>query len=330
MKKENRILVISGFVSYGDILYSTPILRFIKRRLKATEMHVWSCNPEPLRDNPDIDELWHLTGHSLPPIPQHYFDKVYQLKNDGPLVHGMSRFHTIDFFSLNLFGTVLRQKNKNLILRWSDDDYAFALKLLKENKIGINDFVVISPTINWPSRTLPLEYYKEIISRIQQTGMKVVLVGKDVNPTKEWDSPHLTESGLKKLYDSAHFPGATDFTNQFMFKQLAALYSLARIAINTENGNMVISCTNDNCWNLYIPSCTAPEFRLPWRKGSQHYKTVVIGNADDWYPQDTTEKRGDLINAKVKLPTVNEIIEGYLLANWGWTNGYTTIPESRN
>jgi hypothetical protein len=278
---EKNTLVISGFVSFGDILYSTPIIRYFKRRMKATDLHVWSCNPEPLIGNPDIDELWYMTGHRLPPIPHKYFDTVYRLKNDGPLVRGMSRFHTIDFFSLNTLGILLRKKNKDMVLKWSVKDETKVRELLYANNVEEGNFVVISPTISWPSRTLPLEYYQELVKRIIATGVKVVLVGKDVDPAKIWDSPHLVSSGLKGIYPIESFPGAVDLTNKLSFHELAVLYSLASIAINTENGNMVVSCTNYNCWNVYIPSVTAPEFRLPWRKGSQRYKTVVVGNLDD-------------------------------------------------
>lgn len=323
-----RSLIISGFVSFGDILYSTPMIRFIKKR--SEEVHVWSCNPEPLMNNPDIDELWDLRGHELPIIPHWYFDKVYRLKNDGPLVRGMSRFHTIDFFSLNTFGILLRKKNKDLILHPYLKDECRVIDLMAEHGLSDQNFVVISPTISWPSRTLPLEYYKELVKRILTTGVKVVLVGKEVDPGKLWDSPHLKSSGLKQIYPiEGNFEGAINLINQLTFMELAALYAKARIAINTENGNMVVSCTNNTCWNVYIPSVTAPEFRLPWRNGSQEYKTVVVGNKEDWYPQDTTSKEGNLITAEVKLPTIDEIFDGYLQATWGWRNGYTSVSGFR-
>jgi len=103
-------------------------------------------------------------------------------------------------------------------------------------------------------------------------------------------------------------------------KQLAALYSKAAMAINTENGNMVISCTNDSCWNLYIPSLTAPEFRLPFRKGSQFYKTTIVPNTDDYYPTYNRklfkkilsgDPVMDLETAEVLWPTVDEIYKSY-------------------
>jgi len=317
-------LIISGFVSYGDILYSTPLIHYIKHRMKSKELHVWSCNPEPLINNPDIDELWEL-DKKIPPIPHKFFDRVYQLRNDGPTVHGMSRFHTTDFFSLNTLGIILRKKDKGLIFKWSVQDRKKVEDLLKSYRVPLDNFVVVCPTTSWPSRTLPLEYYKEIIARIQKKGDRVVLVGKEIDPIAHFDSPHLVDSNTKGVYSANNFPGAVNLINRLSFHEMGALYSMAKIAINTENGNMVVSGTNGDCWNVYIASCTAPEFRIPFRDGSQRYKTVVVQNEDNWFPQDTTEKQGDLINAQVKLPSVDKIYEGYLKARRGWENGDTEV-----
>jgi len=90
-----------------------------------------------------------------------------------------------------------------------------------------------------------------------------------------------------------------------------------------------MSCTNKKCWNLYIPTLTAPEYRTPFRNGSMLYKTTVVGNADDYYPASSYDPRTDpeqrtsLIHRKIKLPTVDMVVEGYLKANEAIKNGST-------
>jgi hypothetical protein len=99
------------------------------------------------------------------------------------------------------------------------------------------------------------------------------------------------------------------------------------VAINAENGNMVVSATNNNCWNIYVPTITPPEFRVPYRKGSMQYKTVVVYNEENYYPAANYAgvDSQDLLAAPIKIPPPEKVFQAYKLACKGFKNGRTRV-----
>lgn len=315
MEDKKKVLVVTTLLGYGDLLYLTPFIRFLT--MAGLSVDVWAVNTEPFFDNPYINELTPIVAKGVT-IPPTYFTHWNLQKFDTT----SNNIHTVDYFTVKTCGITLRNHEKDLVLVWKDSDIEYCESLLKQHHLVSNrsihcNFVVISPVITWPSRTLPLSFYKELITEIQETGDKVVLVGKSfAHATSGLISPELAKQETKQLYPASEFPGAIDFTNKFSFAQLGAFYSLSKLAINSENGNMVASCTNSNCWNLYMPTLVAPEYRLPSRKGSQSYRTVVVKNEKDYFPpSDYTKLVGgnpiSPANAPVLIPKVEDVITAY-------------------
>jgi hypothetical protein len=311
-------LVVTTLMGFGDCLYMTPFVHFLKQ--VGYSVDVWAINPEPFQNNPDISTLKEIKDKRVT-IPSNYSAHwIFQkFDNNG------SNLHTVDHFTLKAFNFILRAKEKDLVFRYSPDDMSYCESLLKKNdlisnKYSMCNFVVMCPAVTWPSRTLPLKFYQELAAKIQANGDKVVLVGKTVAlaPTALTNSD-LALKESKGLYPVNSFPNAIDLTNQLTLHQLAALYDLGKMAINSENGNMVISCTSNKCWNLYLPTLTAPEYRLPYRKGSQQYRTLVISNPDDYYyPSDySLISKGslNLSHAPVLIPKVEDVYGAYLKIN---------------
>lgn len=313
-----EVLVVTTLMGFGDCLYMTPFLRFLKKLEYSVD--VWAINPEPFENNPDISTLKKITDKKVI-IPTSYGAHWIFQKFDS----NGSNLHTIDHFTLKAFNFILRAKEKNLVFKYSPYDISYCENLLKKydlisNKYSMCNFVVICPAVTWPSRTLPLEFYQELIAKIQANGDKVVLVGKTVAPlVNDLTNSELALKESKNLYPVKSFPNAIDLTNQLTLHQLAALYDLSKMAINSENGNMVVSCTSDKCWNLYLPTLTAPEYRLPYRKGCQQYRTVVINNPDDYYyPSDyflISKGSLNLSHAPVLTPKVEDVYGAYLKIN---------------
>ena len=300
-----RVLIMVSYAGFGDLLYLTPLIRFIKRL--GCDIDVWSANPEPFLYNPDISELYTFDSTNQLVYPLDFYKKIFNFCQWGQAY--ISNVHTIDAFTFQALNIHLRPKEKDLVFKWRRTDETRIRKLLYDHKLtpvdsaeGCN-YVIVSPIITWPSRTLPLEFYQELIAKIQNDGSKVVLVGKDLNI-----------KGVKGLYPASSFPDVIDFTNQLTFSEAGCLYSLSGISIANESANMVLSCTNTTCFNIYIPTLTPPEFRLPWRCGSQNYRNLVVGNEEDYYPSTDYLNLGNHIDLKtppVKYPTVSKVFEAY-------------------
>jgi hypothetical protein len=317
-----EILVYTPCIGFGDLLYHTPLFRMLARAFNGVD--VWSFNPEPLFYNPDLKNIFQIDSEKDPNPVDFYHDKVFHVAPERNFVYNelfQSNMHMTDYFTVGSCGLVLRDFEKTLSLTWLPEHEEKVAGLLQSHDLKPGEFVVVNPALGWPSRTLSLETYQEVIGHIQANGDKVVIVGKDVSGAlclPDGSSDELVKrfknNEDKKLYDVEDFPGAIDFTNILNFHESCCLYSFAKMAVNTENGNMVMSCTNDNCWNLYIPSLTAPEFRLPHRQGSMFYRTYVAHHPRNYYPgsdYSLLRRKRDVINIHTDKPTVGKIIEGY-------------------
>lgn len=313
-----KAVIVTSFIGYGDLLYMTRLIRFLKRSHGYLEF--WGLSTEPMLHNPDIDKIVKLDSTQVT-IPNGF-------KHKYPITHmpNPSNNHIIDLWTHVACNFSLPYREKHLTLKWLDEDERKISQMMADNGLVSHrtdcpgNFVTVCPVITWPSRTLPLEFYRELVARIQAHGDKVVLVGKDVDRREISDNKKVIPDDLvqrenKSLYAAENFPGAVDFTNRLNLKELACLHSHAKIAVNSENGNMVISTTNDTCWNLYIPTLTAPEFRLPWRLGRQDYKTIVAANDEDYYPTLDYDimigLKTSVADLPVKIPSVEKVFRAY-------------------
>ena len=326
--KFGEVLVYTPFIGFGDLLYHTPLFRMLTKIYNGVD--VWTFNPEPFLHNPDIINIFLLHTENDSNPTDFYHDKIFHIapaRNQMYKELFQSNMHMVDYYTLGTCGLMLRDFEKYLTINWLPEHVTRVHTLLAEHGLvmtpeeGIADFVVVNPACGWPSRTLPLQTYKEVISRFQEQGDKVVLVGKDINAKiflpengSESIATKLKRDENKTLYDTKEFPDTIDLTNILNFHECCYLYSLAKMALNTENGNMVASCTNDYCWNLYVPSLTAPEFRLPHRQGSMFYRTYVVHNPKNYYPCSNYHllRNGiNVINVETERPTVDMIYQGY-------------------
>lgn len=314
-------LIYTPFLGYGDLLYHTPFIRMLAKTYPGG-VDVWAFNPEPFYNNPNIKNLFKMKTEHGPDPYDFYGDRVFHLSPErNPVCRRLYQAgnHMVDYISNSAAGLTLRPHEKSLELKWPVAVEDTIINLMEEHGLKPLDFIVVNPAKGWPSRTLPLEFYKEIISRFQANGEKVVLVGKTVDPKsfvpEDNSATEVVENEVKGLYPVHEFPGVIDLTNKLSFHECCCLYTWAGIAFNTENGNLVMSGVNDNpCWNLYIPSLTAPEFRLPYRRGDMYYKAKVVGNKNNYYPGSDYSKlkyEADFINAEVEWPTVEEVYKGY-------------------
>ena len=298
------VLLITNFEGYGDLLCHTPSIRILSQI--APNLDVWCKRPEPFFLNPCIKNLSVYSERELV-IPSKYEDRVILISVDSQGHFPHCTIHNVDLFSIKAMRKILRYREKTVEAYWSLQDKQRVQKLLQQHRVADDRFVVITPAITWPSRTLPLPFYQELIVGIQRRGYQVVLVGKEISYTRDANEMN------KTLYDAAHFPGAISLYNQLSFAELCALYSITPIAINSQNGNTWASCTNDFCWNLFIPTLSAPEYSLPFRHGSQFYKAAAVGNAADYYPASVYSKHDyeTYLDMPILLPPVQEVLTAF-------------------
>ena len=329
--------LLTSYAGFGDILYQTPTIRLLRKMFDHVD--VWCRNPEPFLNNPNVRHVFKMDSFFCPDPSDFYFKYHFSLTSATMQGRPQSNFHATDFFSTGACNLILRDKEKNLDLFWADADSTFVRSIMDEhglvgNKSADANFVVLSPALTWPSRTLPLSFYKELIERIQANGDKVVLVGKNVHyvdfdpkkDSEELQKQLAVKEEPKSLYAPEEFPGVICLYDKFTFHQLGAFYAQAKLAINTENGNMVTAFTNNDCWNIYLPTLTAPEFRVPHRNGTMKWKSIVVGNRDDYYPASAYSLTpSDLKDVPIRHPMVDDVFDAYLNACSAFRRGETSL-----
>lgn len=310
-QRDAACLLIAPYGGIGDLVFHTPTIRVLSQMFR--HLDVTAKNPEPFLNSPRIREFL-LVPESATTIEispnkyKHIVSSYGVLLSD--LVKDHSRIHTVDQVSLNALGTVLRNSEKDLEIFWTAEDEAIVQGILHQKLTGLKDgpLVVVSPAITWPSRTFPLPWWKTLIEKLQDFGAIIILSGKNIFYESKVDIP-------KTLWPAIEFPGAVDLYGQLSLNQLAYLYSQVDVAINGETVTNPVSTCNPRCWNIYLPTLTAPEFRVPWREGRQDYKTIVVGNDQDYYPAsaywEMIEQNIAPMNAAVKFPSTDAVIEAY-------------------
>jgi len=177
------------------------------------------------------------------PIPESVFGSC--------MSHALS--HSTDYSSISTLKKMLPRKDKQYKLYVGLEDIEGVLK-----HGDFKDKVLIHPGRGWPSKTFPKEWWREVIDGI---GDLAVIIGKHVS----------SDQGYVDID-----PGkAIDLRDKTSLGELIALISISPVLITNDSAPLHIAGAFDNNIIL-IPTCKHPEHILPWRNGSQDYKTTVL------------------------------------------------------
>jgi ADP-heptose:LPS heptosyltransferase len=257
---------------------------------KKYSVDVWCKNTEPYLNNPNIDNMYIIENNNIP-IPTLFYPWGHFMV--GNLLAGVSHpnSHVVDYISANLFRSVFLARDKTLDLYWTGQHVEFARSALLPVKLvgGVDKVrkpvLAMSPVIGWPSRTMPLEWYVEIATRVRAFGYKVVLVGKEIDPRSIGaDNEKLYKNENKGLYDHEAIPHDLCLYNKTSLHELGAVYDQCDVILTTETGHLPIAGCCNNPHIVYAGQLIHPEFRMPYRRGSQSFRSTIVHTKGEYYP----------------------------------------------
>jgi hypothetical protein len=284
VNKHTNYLLFTTFIGFGDLLYHTPVIRYLKK--KGYDCDVWCKNLEPFMWNSDIRSLYFVTDN-ITPVPSRFYATCNAILPPEP--HAVKAHHpathVTDYVSLNMFGMVLPNKDKQIVLNVpAHVRDGFITKFGLSFKLMYRKIMVLPVVKTWPSRTLSKEWLEYVIELAQSLYYTVVLVGRDFAPTDVGsNNPYLEATEQKNTIDISTSRPVIDLRNKLTLHELAYLYSIADVAVIGENGHLPIAGST-NCHIIYVAQLLPPEYRLPWRQGSQSHKTTVLHA--DRYPSE--------------------------------------------
>lgn len=257
-----RHVIVEVNGGLGDQVAVEPGVRFIEEQYSDSDIVV-------LTDWPDVYRHHHKNGvrvfgkYDFKGETDTPFFRVKTLTdpNDGSwntMSHTL--VHPIDFCTLLALKRTIRDDQKTISLPIDLEDLS---RLFDSIGIqGLEDYVLVHPGKGWPSKTFPTEWWQAVIDGLVSEGRKVGIIGKYVSD----------EQGLIELEVP---PGVSDFRDLLDLPSLFALISQAKVVVSNDSAPVHIAGAFDN-WIVVVPTCKRPEHILPFRHGTQTYKTKVL------------------------------------------------------
>jgi ADP-heptose:LPS heptosyltransferase len=244
---------IAGCNALGDTLCATPIVRKISKSYNR-KVHVISKHPDLFKNSPYVDRNIPYTDEEFDRVNKEYevmstFDVSY--KENGVC----NKHNTMDirqFHAINL-GFMLTKNEMTL-------DYF-------PNDVSLPDlpkkYVLIHPVQNWESRTWPIKNWQMLTQLLNEKGVHVISVGKD--------SSELGGSNVDKPVFDFPIKLGYNLMNQTSIDQTWHLINNSSCFVTMDSGLLHLAGTTD-AEIIQLGSSIDPEFRSPYRNGSQEYK----------------------------------------------------------
>jgi len=301
--KYQRHVLIDVRGGLGDQVDAEPTIRYALR-------HIWPDD--------DVRVVTHW-----PELFEHLGCPVYkqgeaQLPSDTPFHHRITLTepdkgaiwvflsnllcHTVDFASISVLRRTLPDADKQIKLSAKSEDILSVTNIV--GTINLKDLVLVHAGKHWESKTIPTEYWQEMINELHKAGLKVCLIGKNEAP----------DGQLRGYQPVEARDGMVDLRDLLDLRGLIALISQAGILISNDSAPVHIAGAFDN-HIILIPTCKHPDHILPWRNGDKYYKAVALYKKltlDD-VPSAPTNVEGSLADKIHRdwveyLPDISEVI----------------------
>jgi ADP-heptose:LPS heptosyltransferase len=244
-------LDVSGARALGDTLASTPTLRKLYHSYNQ-KISIITHHPHLFLNNPYVDVIHsELTDE----IKNDY--EVFNSFNVSYQPNGVCNKHNVidirQFHAINL-GFMLTKDEMEL--DYIPNEYELIDGLPEK-------YVLIHPVQNWNSRTWDAKKWQLLTKLLNERGIAVVSVGKD--------SSELGGSNVNKPVFNFPIDLGLNLMNQTDLSQTWHLINKSSCFITMDSGLLHLAGTTDvNI--IQLGSSINPEFRSPYRKGSQEYK----------------------------------------------------------
>lgn len=252
-----RNIVISVTAGMGDQLCSEPVIRYTQKLYPDANLFI-------------VTHFKRLFEHL--DLPIYDYDEwkgikdaiitMYSCPDEQQAEHKFSHvlFHPTDFSSMSMIRRTLPNEDKQIKLKLEASDVAYVFNLLK-NRDPKKPIVLVHAGRWWPSKTLPIEWWQEIVDKLSEK-LTVVLIGKTIDEKQGYQPLKCPENGY-------------DLRDLTTLGELFAVISLSKCLVTNDSSPLHIAGAFDN-WIVTVPTCKHPDHILPFRNGSQSYKTKTL------------------------------------------------------
>lgn len=244
----------------GDLICATPAIRVVSKSYNQ-KVSVISTMPEVFKNNPYVEKSYKFSSVDMDYINENYIvhNSFYNVgkRNESGVEYKHNRIDIRQFHAINL-GFMLKK-----------DEMECDYLPLEEKKIdlGFEDYVVIHPVKSWPVRTWSPEKWKELTEKLNAVGINVVSIGKDGGETGFFN--------VNKPVFNFEIERGANLMNKTTLSECWHIINNARALITMDSGILHLASATDT-YIIQLGSSISPEFRIPYRFGSQQYKHLYV------------------------------------------------------
>lgn len=245
----------------GDLICATPTIKKISESYDQ-KVTVISPFPELFKNNPYVQSSYKASS-----VDMEYFEANYLMhnsfynvgkKNNLGIEYKHNRIDIRQFHAIHL-GFMLAKSEMECFYRPTEN--------LKPDLIPEERYVVIHPVTTWATRTWEAVNWMNLTSRLNEMGLSVVSIGKDSSEKGFFN--------VDKPVFNFEIPKGKNLMNKTSISDCWHIISKALCFITMDSGLLHLAGTTDTNI-IHLGSHLIPEFRIPYRNGSQEYKYAYI------------------------------------------------------
>jgi hypothetical protein len=301
---DNYLFQVKG-VGLGDVICSEPTIRYALDTFKNVKISVETTHPDVFR---------HLESrlHKLFKVGGDYREKYNDYRIFETAVGeddirweflDMAFMHCIDAASMCSMRMQLPVSHRQINLVPDENAKDSVKEILHQHDLlESENRIVIHPGKTWPSRTLPADWWDEIIQILIKGGVKPVIIGAQCvngNSTVDIDAR-----------------GCVDLRESLSFMQSVALLQMADLVLTNDSAPLHMAASG-NAWIGFFATARHPDHLTHWRRGMYGHKTKNLSLGGMWSfmdlrPGQSETKRYDLVEESLVrswLPTPSAVAD---------------------
>lgn len=248
----------------GDLICATPTIKKISEAY-GQKITVLSPLPEIFKKNPYVEASYKFSS-----IDIQYFERNYLIhnsfynvgkKNNLGIEYKHNRIDIRQFHAIHL-GFMLGKDEMECFYRPTHD---FNIEIPER-------YVLIHPVSTWATRTWASINWMNLTQMLNELGINVVSIGKDSSEKGFFN--------VEKPVFNFEIEKGLNLMNKTNISDCWHLIDKADCFITMDSGLLHLAGTTDTNI-IHLGSHLNPEFRIPYRNGSQEYKySYVRGGCD--------------------------------------------------
>jgi hypothetical protein len=241
----------------GDQLCSEPAIRYTQKIYPNSNIYLITHHTRLFEhlDMPVFDyNKWEGINDSI--------KMMYTCPDDDKSENNLSHvmFHPTDFASISMIRRTIPNKDKTIKLKLYADEVGSVLDMIKD-KPKDKPIILVHPGKWWASKTLPTEWWQEVIDKLSEK-LCVCLIGKTIDEKQGYLPVICPKDGI-------------DLRDLTSLGELISIISITRCVLTNDSSPLHIAGAFDN-WIVTIPTAKHPDHILPFRNGTQYYKTKAL------------------------------------------------------